>query len=121
MTLAQATVTLNDNRLAVSGSIDPLTVVALRKEGEELILGSKADLVVDLAAMSTAHSVVLSLLLCWQRLARGRSQTLHFTGVSERLASLAALSGLDEQLPGFPSQAIASTPRKPAPELTRTP
>ncbi len=110
MTPAQATVALDDNRLTVSGNIDPLTVVALRKEGDGLILGSKADLVVDLAAMSTAHSVVLSLLLCWQRLARGRSQTLHFTGVSERLASLAALSGLDEQLPGFPSQAPLQAP-----------
>lgn len=105
MTTGKATVALDDDRLTVSGPIDPLTVVALRKEGEALILGSKADLVVDLTAMSTAHSAVLSLLLCWQRLARGRSQALRFTGVGERLGSLAALSGLDEQLPGFPSQA----------------
>lgn len=112
MTPDQATVTLKDDRLAVSGSVDPLTVVALRKEGEALILASKADLVVDLTDMSSAHSVVLSLLLCWQRLARGRSQTLHFTGVSERLGSLAALSGLDEQLPGFPPQAPLQAPRE---------
>lgn len=105
MTPSQAAVTLDNDRLTVSGHIDPLTVVALRKEGEALILASKADLIVDLAGMSTAHSVVLSLLLCWQRLARGRSQTLHFTGVSERLGSLAALSGLDDQLSGFPAQA----------------
>ncbi len=110
MTAAQATVSLDGDKLTVSGNIDPLTVVALREEGETLILGSKTDLVVDLTAMSTAHSVVLSLLLCWQRLARGRSQTLHFTGVSERLGSLAALSGLDEQLPGFPSQAPLQSP-----------
>ncbi|MBL3554969.1 MULTISPECIES: lipid asymmetry maintenance protein MlaB [Marinobacter] len=112
MTPAQASVNLNGNTLTVSGPIDPLTVVALRKEGEALILSSKADLVVDLADMSTAHSVVLSLLLCWQRLARGRSQALNFTGVSQRLGSLAALSGLDEQLPGFPSQAPLQAPRE---------
>ncbi|MCL7945202.1 STAS domain-containing protein [Marinobacter sp. ATCH36] len=112
MTPAQATVTLDNDRLTVSGAIDPLAVVALRKEGETLILSSKADLTVDLTAMTTAHSVVLSLLLCWQRLARGRSQTLYFTGVSERLGSLAALSGLDEQLPGFPSQAPLQAPRE---------
>lgn len=105
MTPAQATVTLDDDRLIVSGDIDPLTVAALRKDGEALILGSKADLTVDLTAMTTAHSVVLSLLLCWQRLAQGRSQTLRFTGVGERLGSLAALSGLDDQLPGFAVQA----------------
>ncbi|NMT65187.1 STAS domain-containing protein [Marinobacter orientalis] len=112
MTSAQATVTLEDDRLTLSGSIDPLTVVALRKEGERLILGSKTDLTVDLTAMSTAHSVVLSLLLCWQRLARRHSQNLHFSGVGERLASLAALSGLDDQLPGFPSQAPSQAPRE---------
>ncbi|MGM0773909.1 lipid asymmetry maintenance protein MlaB [Marinobacter sp.] len=105
MTPEQATLVLDGDRLTISGDIDPLTVVALRKEGEALILGSKADLVVDLAAMTTAHSVVLSLLLCWQRLARGRSQSLEFTGVGQRLGSLAALSGLDGQLPGFPSPA----------------
>ncbi|MFN2361577.1 MAG: lipid asymmetry maintenance protein MlaB [Marinobacter sp.] len=105
MTQQQATLTLDDNRLTISGEIDPLTVVALRRQGESLIRGSSADLVVDLSAMTTAHSVVLSLLLCWQRLAQRRSQTLQFTGVGERLGSLAALSGLDGQLPGFPSPA----------------
>lgn len=112
MTSGQAAVTLNDDRLTVSGTVDPLTVVALRKQGEALIMASKADLAVDLADMSSAHSVVLSLLLCWQRLAQGRGQTLHFTGVSERLGSLAALSGLDEQLPGFPLQALSQPPRE---------
>lgn len=102
MTVGQALVTLAGDRLTVSGDIDPLTAVAVRKQGEALILGSKTDLTVDLSAMGTAHSVVLSLLLCWQRLARGRGQALQFTGVSERLGSLAALSGLDDQLPGFP-------------------
>ncbi|MDL0432041.1 STAS domain-containing protein [Marinobacter sp. TBZ242] len=104
MTPAQATVTLEEDRLVVSGHIDPLTVVTLRKEGEALIRDSAADLVVDLSEMSTAHSVVLSLLLCWQRLARSRNQTLRFAGVGDRLGSLAALCGLDGQLPGFPLQ-----------------
>lgn len=106
MTPAQATLTLEEDRLTVSGSIDPLTVVALRKEGEKLIRGSKVDLTVDLTAMSSAHSVVLSLLLCWQRLALSRSQTLTFAGISDKLGSLAALSGLDDQLPGFPLPAL---------------
>lgn len=104
MTASPASVILDGDTLAVSGNIDPLTVVTVRGEGEKLILSSKADLVVDLSAMGTAHSVVLSLLLCWQRLAGSRSQSLRFAGVGDRLASLAALSGLDRQLPGFSSQ-----------------
>ncbi len=104
MTTGQAAVTLEGDTLSVSGDIDPLTVVSVRQKGEKLILDSKTDLVVDLSAMGTAHSVVLSLLLCWQRLAASRSQALHFTGVGDRLDSLAALSGLGRQLPGFSLQ-----------------
>lgn len=103
MSEGRPAVTLDGDTLSVSGAIDPLTVVAIRREGEKWILASKADLKVDLSAMGTAHSVVLSLLLCWHRLAGARSQALRFTGVSERLNSLAALSGLDRQLPGFSS------------------
>jgi len=44
---------------------------------------------------------VLSMLLCWQRLAHQTGITLSFRGVSSRLASLAALSNLDDQLTGF--------------------
>ena len=100
-------VTLVGDTLTWSGTIDPLNVVAIRREGEKRILASKADLQVDLSAMHTAHSVVLSLLLCWHRLAGARSQALRFTGVSERLNSLAALSGLERQLPGFSSPSLA--------------
>lgn len=106
MTGCPASVTLDGDTLVVSGSVDPLTVATVRWEGEKLILDSKTDLVVDLSAMGTAHSVVLSLLLCWQRLAGSRSQTLRFIGVGDRLVSLAALSGLDRQLPGFYSQSL---------------
>ena len=93
--------TLDGETLSVSGAVDPMTVVAIRREGEKWILASKSDLQVDLSSMGAAHSVVLSLLLCWHRLAVARGQTLRFTGVGERLNSLAALSGLDHQLPGF--------------------
>lgn len=101
MNVDQPLVSLDGDTLSVSGVIDPVNVVAVRREGEKWIQASKADLQVDLSAMGTAHSVVLSLLLCWQRLASARSQSLRFTGVGDRLNSLAALSGLDLQLPGF--------------------
>ncbi|MEP1703937.1 MAG: STAS domain-containing protein, partial [Marinobacter sp.] len=80
-------VSLDGNTLSVRGEIDPLSVVPVRREGEKSIQASKADLQVDLSAMGTAHSVVLSLLLCWQRFACARSQSLRFIGVSDRLNS----------------------------------
>lgn len=98
-----AQVELRGNTLTVSGTIDPLTVLVTRKQGETLIRSATEDLLVDLSAMTTAHSVVLSLLLCWQRLAGSQGLTLSFSGVSDRLNSLAALSNLEDQLPGFRS------------------
>ena len=91
--------TLTENRLNVTGDISPANVVAVRNEGERLIAGQTQDLVIDLSGLGAAHSVVLSLLLCWLRLAGLRSQSLHLQGMGDRLRSLAALSGLEEYLP----------------------
>jgi phospholipid transport system transporter-binding protein len=99
-------VQLSDGALAVSGEVTPDTVVSLRNEGEKLIRSVSGDLVIDLDGLVTAHSVVLSMLLCWQRLAHQAGITLSFRGVSDRLASLAALSNIDDQLVGFGPEAV---------------
>ena len=87
--------------LRVTGDVDADTVLALRKQGEQEIQQADGTLEVDLSVLGTAHSVVLSMLLCWQRLALSRHCHLSFTGASERLRSLAALSNLQDQIPGF--------------------
>lgn len=91
--------TLTGNRISITGDIRPDNVVAIRAEGEQLIAGHKQGLVIDLSGLGAAHSVVLSLLLCWLRLAGSRGQALHLEGMGEQLRSLAALSGLDRHLP----------------------
>jgi phospholipid transport system transporter-binding protein len=106
MTPAQAQLT--DNVLAVSGAVDARTVGALRARGEELIGTAGGELVVDLEHLDTAHSVVLSMLLCWQRLAHRRGITLSYRAASDRLISLAALSNLGDQLPGFVSGPLSA-------------
>jgi phospholipid transport system transporter-binding protein len=98
--------TLTGNRLSVSGDISPDNVGPIRAEGERLIAeqaGGEA-IVVDLSGLGVAHSIVLSLLLCWMRLAASENRALCLEGVGERLRSLATLSGLDEYLPGLTSQ-----------------
>lgn len=105
---------LDGNRLSVAGEIDPDNVCAVRSEGERLICGHSQDIVVDLSALGAAHSVVLSMLLCWLRLAHSRNQTLALEGAGDRLRFLAALSGLDEQIPGLAGPAgslSASSPQ----------
>jgi phospholipid transport system transporter-binding protein len=92
---------LAEGRLSVSGDIGPGNVVDIRREGENLIAGHSGHIVVDLSGLGAAHSVVLSLLLCWARQARSCNQNLSVEGAPERLQSLAALSGLDHHLPGL--------------------
>lgn len=106
MTAGLPRVELSEGALVVSGEVTPDTAVGLRKEGEKMIRSASADLVIDLDSLVTAHSVVLSMLLCWQRLARQKGISLSFRGVSGRLASLAALSNLDDQLAGFGPESV---------------
>lgn len=103
------TVDLNGQTLAVRGHVDAGNVVTLREQGEVLIAKAGGPLTVDLSALDSAHSVVLSMLLCWQRCAHQHQFSLVFQGFSDRLLSLAALSNLNgpllgEQIPGFTSQ-----------------
>ncbi len=94
--------TAGEGRLALSGEVTAASVLALRAEGERLIRAAAAAgntaLVIDLAGLATASSIVLSLLLCWQRLARSQGLALTFTGTAERLRSLASLSSLEAHL-----------------------
>lgn len=106
MTAGLPRVQLSEGTLIVSGEVTTDTVISLRKEGEKLIRSASGDLVVDLDGLVTAHSVVLSMLLCWQRLAAQAGIALLFKGVSGRLASLAALSNLDGQLTGFGPESV---------------
>lgn len=109
MTIEAPRVEIIDSALTVSGDVDTESVLALRRKGEQLIKTVNQDLVVDLGSLRTAHSVVLSMLLCWQRLANARGVALSYRGVSDRLASLAALSNLDDQLSGFTPAAASSS------------
>jgi phospholipid transport system transporter-binding protein len=106
MTTVPPRVQLSDGALLVSGEVTADSVISLRKEGERLIRSASADLAIDLGGLVTAHSVVLSMLLCWQRLANQTGISLSFRGVSGRLASLAALSNLDSQFEGFGPHSI---------------
>jgi len=101
MTRPTPSVTLAGPVLAVTGEVDADSVIALRAQGETLIRQATGPLTIDLSGLATAHSVVLSMLLCWQRLARELQCPLTFRGASQRLVSLAALSNLQHQIPGF--------------------
>jgi phospholipid transport system transporter-binding protein len=88
--------------MTLSGRVIEPEVVALRREGEEWLAAlGDGPCEVDLTTMETASSVLLSLLLCWQRQARAVNLRIHFAGANERLRALAIMSRVADQLPGF--------------------
>lgn len=93
---------LDAGELKVSGAIDAHNVAQVRAQGERQIKAASGELVVDLGGLSTTHSVILSMLLCWSRLAEGQGVSLTFAGAPERLVSLAALSNLRDWLQSRP-------------------
>ncbi|PSF05956.1 NTP-binding protein [Marinobacter fuscus] len=102
---AEGRIERHEGVLRLLGEVDATSVLELRKQGEQFIQqAGQQPLIIDLSGLSTAHTVVLSLLLCWHRLALSLQGQLSFTGASDRLVSLAALSSLQNQLPGFSPQ-----------------
>ncbi|WP_404363812.1 lipid asymmetry maintenance protein MlaB [Marinobacter sp.] len=101
-----------DGRLVVTGEVTADSAVGLRADGERLIRSRNVrdsapagkagtEIGIDLQGVVTASSIVLSLLMCWQRLAVSEGLHVRYSGISDRLHSLASLSGLDRQLSGF--------------------
>jgi phospholipid transport system transporter-binding protein len=62
---------------------------------EGLRLAAVGDLTVDCSALDEADSVVIAMLVEWQRAARAAGHRLEVRGLSAGLASLATLYGVD--------------------------
>lgn len=86
--------------LVLSGGVSAGNVPALRQAGERLIDTSRAGgaLTVDLSGLTSASSVLLSLLLCWGRYASHQGRTVNFQGASADLRELAQLNGVADIL-----------------------
>lgn len=92
-------------RLTLSGRVIEPEITGLRQEGEKwLSTLSGGQCVVDLAAVETASSIFLSLLLCWRRQAHSQGLDIRFDDANERLQALAVMSQVDDQLPGLSTQ-----------------
>lgn len=96
---------VEEGALALAGEVTAASAPALRARGEALIRSARESgrqtLTLDLAGLATASSIVLSLLLCWQRHARAQGLALTYTGTGDRLCALAGLGNLEPHLPGL--------------------
>lgn len=86
--------------LALSGRVTADNAVALREQGKRWLAAQAGNqpLTVGLGGAETASSVLLSLLLCWQREASRQQRELLFSDASAGLTELAKLNGVSRWL-----------------------
>ncbi|MAA66119.1 MAG: NTP-binding protein [Alteromonadaceae bacterium] len=90
--------------LRFSGKVIGPEVVQLRADGEKALARcQERRCEIDLAGVENANSMLLSLLLCWQRFAAEKGVDLRFSGANERLVALATMSRVSGHLPGLAS------------------
>ena len=64
-----------------------------------LALFHRSDLVIDLAQITEVDSSAISMLLEWQRKARGQNRRLCFSNIPKNMENLAQLYGISELIP----------------------
>lgn len=87
-----------DGIARLSGKLTFETVPALYRESESLVRDKQTIRTVDLAAVSTADSAGLALLLEWQSSRGDEEPRLRFENAPESLVRLARLCEADELL-----------------------
>ena len=88
MSAAIAEVFRPEGALTILGRIEPVL-----EEGRRLL--AAGDLSIDLSGVAEADSVVVAVLLDWQRAARRAGHRLEIRALPDGLQSLAALYGVD--------------------------
>ena len=74
-------------RLELAGRVTADNVAELRRQGESWLAerASGAAVTIDLSSVSTASSLLLSLLLCWHRAASRSTAATAATAITARL------------------------------------
>jgi phospholipid transport system transporter-binding protein len=85
---------LGDGRFALQGPVVFSTAGDLLKTGNRLFAGN-TDVHLDLSAVTRVDSAALALIIEWLRQAEHTGHKLHFTGMPEKLRSIAQLTGTD--------------------------
>lgn len=85
--------------IVLSGELDHNTVVEARQTGERWLAETTGTCRFSLKGLESAHSGVLSLLLCLIRYAERHQRSIVFADMPDRLYDMARMSGLDQLLP----------------------
>lgn len=89
----------NSDALVLEGDVTADNAVMLRGMGESIINRMTSRGTIDLAALSSANTITLSLLLSWLRFAKRSNVSLTITQTPGKLFDMARVSGLESILP----------------------
>lgn len=81
------------------GELEFANVVALKRQGEQLLDDADERCEVSLAGVTRAGSAAVSLLLSWMRYASRSNINLVFSHLPDDLIGVAQVSGIDKILP----------------------
>ncbi len=90
-------ITVDGDRLKVSGGLTMDTVPAMYAEG--LTYLTKSNVVLDLSGVDDIDSSAVSLLLGWMRVAQQSKHEIKVISLPDSLTTLAGLYGVAEMLP----------------------
>lgn len=97
MITGSATLTINDDTLALDGVLDASTVLELRDRGREWLGGpAPAQARIDLAGVSYSSSAGIALLLAWWRAADRAGKRIAIVNLPAQMAALMRVGGLEE-------------------------
>lgn len=97
--LSFSVVRLESGELSIAGRMDHDEVAKAREEAERLLIEMQGPGRIHLKGLESAHSGVLSLLLCLIRAADRHQREIVFVDMPDRLYDMARMSGLDQLLP----------------------
>ncbi|MGE5523685.1 MAG: lipid asymmetry maintenance protein MlaB [Rhodospirillaceae bacterium] len=87
-----------DGRCRIEGPLTIDNITAVLEESKRLF--TAREITVDLASVTDVDSSAVSLLLQWQRAARGDGRAISYVNLPPNLKSLAVLYGVAELIPG---------------------
>lgn len=94
-----AIVTRDGTTLRINADVDFANADACCDAGLGLIAAVDGDVTIDLAALPSASSVVVAVLLRWARAVAARGHVLRLVHVPEKCRAIVSVSGLGEALP----------------------
>lgn len=87
---------ISENRLSLVGVLDFTNAMAIYKQSLPLFTSSHHDVVIDLAGLMSANSIILAMLVNWIRMADKSNKKLRLDNLSREIESLLIASRLNQ-------------------------